>query len=96
MTLTEQFEKDTIGPLLIESVTRLKLDEKENILGIISGKKSVNNELIVTNISESVISIDISSDKHEVAEFIIESCDEYGYKTISNVYDSKINIRIVK
>ena len=96
MKLTEEFEKDTIGPLLIESVVKLKMNEKENIIGIISGKQSTSKELTVTNIGENIISIDFGCDKHELAEFIIESCDEFGYKTISNVYDSNINIRIVK
>lgn len=96
MKLTEEFDKDTIGPLLIESVVKLKMNEKENILGIISGKQSINNELFVTNIGDNIISIDFPGDKHELAEFIIESCDEFGYKTISNVYNEKINIRIIK
>lgn len=91
------FDEDTMGSLLIENVSpKLRIDEKGNILEIISGKGSVNKDLIVTNIGENIVSIDFPSDRHEIAEFIIESCDEFGYKTISNVYDEKINIRIIK
>jgi len=97
MRLTEEFDKDTIGTLLIESASpKLKVDEKDNVLGVLSGKQSINKNITVTNIGENIISIDFPSSRHEVAEFIIESCDEFGYKTISNVYDNSINIRIIK
>jgi hypothetical protein len=104
MILNEQFEKDTIGKLLIESSIKVNVNDREKLLRVISGKMksfitesyNINDDISVLNIGENIISIDFSENFHEIAEFIIESCDDFGYKTITNVYDDKINIRIVK
>lgn len=96
MRISEEFEKDVLGPLLIESVTKLRITDREDILNIISGKQSTNKCYSITNIGENIISIDFPSDYFLAADYIIESCDVFGYDTISNVYDDKINIRIIK
>lgn len=101
MKLSEQFEKDEIGKLLIETPSvKIKREDKASLLEIISGKtnKFVSElyNIDILNIGENIISITFPEQHHELAEYIIESCDDIGYNTLLDVTNKNINIRIIK
>lgn len=103
MIFSESFEKDMVGTLFIESKSvKIKRIDKEYILKAITGKpfsfisESYKQKVEVSNISDNIITFNFSEKFNELAEYIIESCDELGYQVISSVDNSNINIRVIR
>lgn len=99
MLLSEQFDKDTIGSLLIETKSRtVKQEDKKNILRVITGRDStlISECIKISLLGENIVSFNFPESQHEVAEYIIESCDDLGYKVMANITDKDINIRVIR
>jgi hypothetical protein len=103
MLFSESFNKDIIGTLFIESKSiKIKRMDKEYILKAITGKpfsfisESYNQKINISNISDNIITFNFSEKLNELAEYIIESCDELGYQTISNIDNDNISIKVIR
>lgn len=103
MLLSEQFKKDDIGKLLIETKSvKIKKSDKENVVKAISGdltpfvlESYPNANMILSKIGE-IICFEFSEQYNELAEYIIETCDELGYKIIGDIDNENIKIKVIK
>ncbi len=102
MLLSEQFEDDKLGKLLIEEKSKkMKHNDIKNLLDIISGKEDkfiskIYENVSITKIGKNILSFDFPESMYEMADVIIELCDNFNYKIKGSVTNNNINIRIIK